>query len=369
MQPKKLDFIDTLRGLASLYVLVYHLSLITVPNAVAPDWLAPFVALGGSGVNLFFIVSAFTLCLSMESRHTGQAEPVANFYLRRVFRIAPLFYLWLVVYYFRDIWYYHFIHPPGVVAESVLFVFNLIPGQEQGYVWASWTIGVEMLFYVMFPHIFARARNIGMALALFLLSLMLRPPFYHFAIHTTKVTADAISYYNFSIFFNLGTFMFGIVVYRIYKMLNHEAALRYGAGYALIAFAAAFLMWQCYDPLPFDRGTGTFMQTLCFSALLLGLSLSPIKILVNRVTQFYGKISYSVYLSHATAVFFMSPIFAFIYARIANKTLDFGLSVALALAVVTPLSYATYRLVEQPGNALGRAIIRRRRNAAVAEAV
>ena len=68
MQPNKLDFIDSLRGLAALYVLVYHMTYAIGGSVSAPKWLVPFVFLGHSGVTLFFAVSAFTLCLSMEAR-------------------------------------------------------------------------------------------------------------------------------------------------------------------------------------------------------------------------------------------------------------------------------------------------------------
>jgi peptidoglycan/LPS O-acetylase OafA/YrhL len=352
-------FIDTLRGLASLYVLVFHLSLITTPQAVPPSWLAPIVGAGGCGVMLFFIVSAFTLCLSMESRSTGQAEPVSNFYIRRFFRIAPLFYTWLVIYYFRDIWYYHAVHSAGMVAASVFFVMNLIPGQETGYVWASWTIGVEMLFYAIFPLIFFYARNIGIALALLLIAMALRVPWHAFTLRAMDPLIGQ-PFYIYSLIFNLGIFLAGIVVYHLYKLIDPAKAARHGVGYALVALFFAIIIWDVYNPKGYDRSTQVFIQTLFFSVLTLGLSITPVKFLVNRITQFYGKISYSVYLSHATTVFFMSPIFAWFYRITEYKTLAFAASVAAALAVITPLSYLTYRYIEVPGNALGRSLIQRR---------
>jgi peptidoglycan/LPS O-acetylase OafA/YrhL len=359
MEPKKLVFIDTLRGLAALYVVVYHLTMITRPVAVPPTWLINITNAGGSGVMLFFIVSAFTLCLSMESRSTGAAEPVANFYIRRLFRIAPLFYLWLVIYYVRDIWYYRVYHSAGMVAQSVFFVFNLTPGQEAGYVWASWTIGVEMLFYAMFPLIFARARNIGIAFAVFLIAMAIRVPWHYLTGLAITDPTEAEAYYDYSIIYNLGVFSFGIVVYQIYKLIDHAAAIRHGAGYALTTCFFVGLVWDCYCSPGWDRSTQVLVQTLLYSALLLGLCISPVKPVVNRITQFFGKISYSVYLSHATTVFFMSPIFAYFYSLTRYKTLAFGASFATAMLVITPISYLTYRLVEQPGNALGRTLIRR----------
>jgi len=360
MQPPKLAFIDALRGLASLYVVLFHLSLITKPEAVPPSWLAPFIGTGGSGVMLFFVVSAFTLCLSLETRAESEASPITNFYLRRFFRIAPLFYFWMIVYYFRDIWYYHDVHPVSEVAPSLFFYLNIIPGQEEGYVWASWTIGAEMLFYALFPFIFAYSRNIGMALALFLLALALRIPWHAFVLRV--VTDPALNpelYYEYSIIFNLGVFLFGVVVYHLYRLIDPAKAARFGAGALLLAVFAAGMMWECYDTPSDDRTVNVAIQTLIYSALLLGLAITPAKLFVNRVTRFYGKISYSVYLSHATTVFFMSPIFAWVYQQTIYKTLAFGVSVALALAVITPLSYLTYTYIESPGNKLGRHIIRR----------
>jgi peptidoglycan/LPS O-acetylase OafA/YrhL len=44
---------------------------------------------GARGVQLFFVASAMTLCMSWHSRNDG-ALP---FYIRRFFRIAPMYYL------------------------------------------------------------------------------------------------------------------------------------------------------------------------------------------------------------------------------------------------------------------------------------
>jgi peptidoglycan/LPS O-acetylase OafA/YrhL len=360
MQPQKLDFIDSLRGLASLYVVFFHLSLITKPEAVPPSWLAPFIGTGGSGVMLFFVVSAFTLCLSMESRAVSEAAPITNFYLRRFFRIAPLFYFWMIIYYFRDIWYYHDVHPFSEVAPSLFFYLNIIPGQEEGYVWASWTIGAEMLFYAAFPLIFAYSRNIGMAFGLFLIALALRIPWHGFVLRfITDPGQNPAHYYDYSIIFNLGVFLFGIVVYHLYKLIDPAKTSRFGTGQMLLAVFVAGTMWECYDTPSADRTINVAIQTVIYSALLLGLAITPAKIFVNRVTRFYGKISYSVYLSHATTVFFMSPIFGWVYQQTIYKTLAFAVSVGLAMAVITPLSYLTYRYIEAPGNDLGRHLIRR----------
>jgi pyruvate dehydrogenase E1 component len=50
--PSRLAFIDSLRGLAALYVLVYHLVLVPNPDLAMPGWIRPIIMNGGSGVTL-----------------------------------------------------------------------------------------------------------------------------------------------------------------------------------------------------------------------------------------------------------------------------------------------------------------------------
>ncbi|REG61256.1 peptidoglycan/LPS O-acetylase OafA/YrhL [Paraburkholderia sp. BL6669N2] len=358
MQPKKLDFIDALRGFAAIYVLLYHFSLITNPMAVAPRWLAPFTGLGGSGVTLFFVVSAFTLCLSMDARSRDEKNPLSNYFLRRFFRIAPLFYFWIVAYCVRDKLVFDVSHPLGEIARSVFFVLNLFPGHEQGFVWASWTLGVEMLFYLLFPIVFWYGGNLGRAGALFVCALLLRSGWHAALPLIVKDPAVAPIFYNFSLLHHLPTFVFGIVVYRTYRLLNMGKAKELGLGHLLIAIFGVVLISISYGLVDVGPIDGITVQAVIFGLLLLGLSVTAPKLLVNRVTCFFGKISYSVYLSHATTLYFMSKVFASIYTQVPYVTIAYFLSLAAGVAVVALLSYLTYRYVETPGNAVGRAIIK-----------
>jgi peptidoglycan/LPS O-acetylase OafA/YrhL len=185
--------------------------------------------------------------------------------------------------------------------------------------------------------------------------MALRVPFHALCLRTIEPAA-AEAFYAHGIVFNFAIFLIGIIIYHLYKLIDPVRASRYGVGHALTAGFVAGLIWLCYDGAWPGRTNNVAFQTLLYAIFLLGLSISPIKIFVNRITKFYGKISYSVYLSHATTVFFMAPLFAVIYRHTQYKTVAFGASVALALAVITPLSYMTYRFVEVPGNAFGRSL-------------
>ncbi|MFM0705800.1 acyltransferase family protein [Paraburkholderia sediminicola] len=357
MQPRKLEFIDALRGIAALYVLIYHLSLITSPAAVAPRWFSPISGDGGAGVMLFFVVSAFTLCLSMESRKLDESTPLLNFYLRRFFRIAPLFYVWIIIYCIRDALVFGVVHSPRDVAESLFFVLNFIPGHEQGFVWASWTIGAEMAFYVIFPLIFRLSNNLGKAGCMFFVTLLIQTAWGHFVSATIKSSDIAGPFYSMGVLHALPNFMLGVIAFHIYRLIDHSKAHRLGIGYLLIGAFCWLFYGLVTDQIFPGIGDSATIQGAFFTILLLGTSITAPSLIVNRFTRFFGKISYSVYLSHATILYFMSGIFAFYYRHMPLVTFSYALSLATGLLVITPISYLTYRFVETPGNRMGRTVI------------
>ena len=72
--PRRLAGLDGVRGLAALYVVVYHVSLRAFPGypyAGAPFW-AGWFAYGRFAVLVFIVLSGFSLALS-PARHGWQA--------------------------------------------------------------------------------------------------------------------------------------------------------------------------------------------------------------------------------------------------------------------------------------------------------
>jgi len=94
--PNRVPFLDALRGLAAIWVVVVHVAMLPSPRLQVAPFLDLFVVNGTMGVDLFFVVSAFSLCLSMPV-HDREVRPMLGFALRRFFRIAPLFYLMILV--------------------------------------------------------------------------------------------------------------------------------------------------------------------------------------------------------------------------------------------------------------------------------
>src|ERR1700755_1634138 len=93
---KRLETFDVLRGLAILGVLAVHCSPGFPTNI---NFIDTGLEFGRFGVQLFYFVSALTMCHMWRQRE-GEKNPIRRFYFRRFFRIAPLFWLVMPIYLF-----------------------------------------------------------------------------------------------------------------------------------------------------------------------------------------------------------------------------------------------------------------------------
>ena len=86
MEPKKHLYIDGLRGIAILLVLLVHNRFLVAGANYFPPNVLEVIDAGQYGVQLFFVVSAYTL---MSSFYTRKNEPFQsrNFFIRRFFAL------------------------------------------------------------------------------------------------------------------------------------------------------------------------------------------------------------------------------------------------------------------------------------------
>lgn len=353
----RLDYIDTLRGLAALYVLLYHTALVPNPPLPVPASIGWIVLNGGTGVTLFFVVSAFTLCLSSHS-HAGEPDALFRYGVRRVFRIVPLFYLWVALSWLRDAAAFGQYHPASSVLLNLTFLYNFVPGEETSFVWAGWTLGVEMVFYAMFPWIFLGVTTVGRAVAF--LAVTIGVAALHQRIGATLPMPEALraSYLHFSVFHMLPVFACGVLAWRVHERYIAGRPRSPVLSIVLVACGLGGYVLLLNGWLT-TRLDSLYWQALVYSALLLGLSIVPWRLFVNRVTVYLGTISYSLYLNHPTIVILLRPIYRWFYAQPIPLMAQFVASAIVTIAVVVIVSTITYRLIEQPCIRFGSRLIKR----------
>ena len=137
----------------------------------------------------------------------------------------------LVFFAVRDVLYFGVWHSVSEWTKSVLFVFNFFPGSEAGIVWASWTIGVEMVFYLVFPLLFARFRSLPSLIALAFAALLGTVVFHELVVNLPVPAAVQSSFYQFSFFRHFPVFIIGMLCWLIFNcfVVNREHGPSVGA--------------------------------------------------------------------------------------------------------------------------------------------
>jgi peptidoglycan/LPS O-acetylase OafA/YrhL len=343
---ENLSFVDSLRGWAALGVVLVHCTIFTHQTG----WTFLAGTTGQRGVQLFYCLSAFTLCYSLDRRNDGPG----NYFWRRFFRIAPLFYLAILANVLLG-------SQPPTTAEIVtgaLFVDGLTPAIGRAAM-GGWSISVEAIFYVLLPFLLLFIRSLKMALLLPLLafSVGMSISWFCFDYFQRPDWSEYFFYVWFPIEFPV--FCLGITAYFFWQrsnLLRRDRAQLVSAGLVFLAFAIFVLSM----PVANSR---LFTASCAFVPLIVGLSLHPWKAIVNPVTGFFGRISFSIYLVHP----FVLMAAAYLHFPATGTLSSLGATLAFVLAGTVALSVLTHRWIEEPGIACGRTLIERRKSGMIRE--
>lgn len=144
--------LDLLRGVAILLVVLVHCAISA--SSSVPGLTAFAHEYGERGVQLFFIVSGYTMMLTFGGK--VDAVAIRSFYIRRAFRIVPLF--WAAILFYLLITKgegFKFWAPDGIATSDVLRTFLFLHWSSvtafNSVVPGGWSIAVEMQFYLLFP--------------------------------------------------------------------------------------------------------------------------------------------------------------------------------------------------------------------------
>jgi len=316
-----------------------------------PALLKNFVLFGGTGVYLFFIISGFSLSLTMP-RHSATQAPTLSYTLARFFRIAPLFYALLILSLLRDWGMFRVHYSVREILASVFFTFNFLPGHQEGIVWASWTIGVEMVYYCLFPFFHRLSLRAKLVLLVGIVAL-----------HCSLISVFGGSgILRLLLLGFIPIFVLGEITFQLVSAHHDNRNAKKWAPLATICGAGILVccIMSANSDGPFQSGITAellrIVSGLAYSLLLFGLVLRPIRIIENRFLGFYGRISYSLYLCHPTIVYLLSRPFRWVYRDVPGSV-AYLVCACLTLAIVTGIATMTYRFIEKPSIQLGHKLL------------
>lgn len=349
MQPlQRFKYIDSLRGLAIILVIMHHSHpyFAGITHYQLPQLLENILNEGDKGVTLFFVMSAFTLCLSLNKRKQTEVRPLRNYFLRRLFRIVPLYYCAMIA-----VWIAAINTPgTGAVVANLFFLHGLSPNWINAVIPGGWSVGVEVLFYLCFPLLLNNISSTSAALYVTMFcmiiakvatSIMFKHP----------LIRDPLSWGIFTyenIISQLPVFMTGICLY----FFSVNGNLREPGIYKATFFMALLLIIHLLGGNLFKVH---YLFALAFALLAFGLSRYPAKILVNNFAAFIGKISYSIYLVHLLVANLLVKYNWNHYS--ANAAAEVFIRFMIIFGVSTCIAWFTYRLIERPGERLGKLLV------------
>jgi peptidoglycan/LPS O-acetylase OafA/YrhL len=291
-------------------------------------------------VPLFFVLSAFSLAYSYNksAQQSGWALP---YLIKRLFRIAPLFYAMMVVWLY---WYWPKQSAASLLA-NIVFVYNFVPGMHDSYVWAGWSIGVEMPFYLCLPFVLARVRC-PLHAVIFLIGTGV--------ISTSSRLWFAGGYSAMAFSSNIAIFAIGLLAYQCFASWPKAektwtlVGIVATAWLALISLRGSLIPTGPVEPL---------LWSCAFGLLCAWQAAHPSRWLSHDAMQWMGERSFSIYLLHPFVIFLLirHGVYDAIWQRLEPHIGSWAylVLVALAFAIVLPAAGVSYQLIERPGQKFG----------------
>ena len=337
-----------------MWVVLLHGASYVNTSAVVPGFVENFIVKGWLGVDLFFILSGFVISYVHQSDFLRlDKESISRFLKLRIARIYPAHFIATIVLI------------PVIVGATVFSIYTFPEGADSQYSlsklfyslllingWGfpdsvgwnvpSWSVGSEWFAYLCFPFIaFVYNKMKSPWLHLLLIFII-------FSIMTTlAVFLNDMQKYMLDEHFTLtriaSEFLIGCSLYNIHARLADHRIFDLTAitGAVLAVLFAGLGMPSFYD----------FLIIMAFAVLLLSLSRSvgfAARLFSVQPLLYLGKISYSIYLAHATTLMVFNQIIKRVVPPDMGDASYFFLFYAIYIACSILAGHILFTLIEKP---------------------
>lgn len=337
----RLEFIDAIRGIAAVLVMLEHYSERWFTQAFLP--VTDYVNFGRIGVITFFVVSGFVIPMSIERKNN-----LKEFWISRFCRLYPAYWTALILLLLFSViearlgdgenWLLLSSYGPGTWIPNVFIAQMFF--RVRDVILVSWTLGLEWVIYISASVMHARGwlnKWLGIFIATALLNVAVGIAFPLFAHHRVPFAAVAA----------LTSGAAGLSLYRQWngQLNDRKVWLTIGAYMALLLIGAHIN----YGLYPTRTEANFYIKPVSeMTSTLLGFALFLVPMAMKnvefpKVILWLGRISYSIYILHDVV-----PI---------PRFLSGAAGFAFQLAETLILSALCYRFIELPGIEFGKRLI------------
>lgn len=348
-------YLTGLRGYSALAIYITHGGV----KGLSQYW-DKFVGFGKYGVISFFVLSAFTLSMSIDRKSKFNYR---DYLLRRFARILPMYYICIFIFwlsggnkYYQEMFTIN-THDIKDLIYHLSFV-NLWNLRYQNTIIAvEWTIPIEMITYFIIPTLFFYLMRSTFIYGFLALALSVIISIYNGPIHPDEFNGLSV---HWAMETYLYCFIVGILGYKLYKLDKLKSFFEKINADIFVCFLLGLLVCLCIygdylhsnlqdylrsiSPLyAYHGGASLVEQLLTFLILILILTLSQASyskiFFENKIIVLLGKISFPFYLLHF-------PILHSLYLANLNLS-DFQFSF-VALCIVFFTAYLCHIIIEKP---------------------
>jgi peptidoglycan/LPS O-acetylase OafA/YrhL len=322
---------------AALLVVFYHVK--NLINELLPEFLFEFISSSYVAVDFFFVLSGFIICwkyfTDFSNVTIGKKAAYILFIKKRIARIYPLHIVILAAYFIipsilwitgRDIinrYDGEMILPHILLIQSWGFFSNI------GFNIPSWSISTEFLAYLTFPFIAIFIHRTSKLMAVITLTILYGFLIFSYSFNNATSIGEYIS--SLGWLRCLVGFYFGVMAYFVTQASRN---------------------WQCFAVLMFSLivtvliacGLPNYYYISLFFTLILLLIIQFknffVLFLNHKILQFFGDISYSIYMTH----YFVRDLMV-MFLLTNNESASWAWLVGYIFLTIV-LSKITYNLVE-----------------------
>ena len=368
--------LDGLRAVSLILIFIFHswqqswiFYQIKLPNDKFLLNLELFQRYGYIAIDSFFVLSGFCLFYPIARTMFGESKPTTwkEFYIKRLRRILPGYYLMLILLLIFPILSYHpfDIHSTSEMIKQyglhALFLHIYNKSTTMTVIGTAWTLGIEAAFYVIFPAIATafKKKPILTFIVLFIIGQGTRL-FSAFYLPDASNTIQAIPLAYFDIF-GVGMLSAYFAVYARHNLdMNKLKWFMTALSIVCLVSVYYFMKWMSanniggLDSVTYFRWffriiVCTILAIFIFSAAY-SIDLWSRKILGNKFFVFMSTISYSFFLWHQNInIFFKEAHVPYTTSNpVMNDRAAMDWYVVLTIITSIAIAAASTYLVEMP---------------------
>lgn len=353
--PKKWYGLDHLRAIAILMVFFFHYSILSNGK---PDWLPNVVQFGWTGVDLFFVLSGFLISSQLFLQiKTGSIISFRTFFLKRFFRIIPVYLFTVLVYFCFPFFREKEALPP--LWKFLTFTQNIgLNAMNFGTFSHAWSLCVEEHFYLFLPAvllIFQKnnwlKKSYFLLIILFILGFFIRAWIYNnYYLPVSDDEYGGVYWYQYiyyPTYTRLDGLLVGVSIAAIFHFLptiwnKIEKWGNWLVLFSLIVFTTVLIFFG--DNLTFKDSVFVFPIVDFGFGILVIAALSKKSFLYkwqSSATTFLANISYALYLIHKIVIHLVHHFFA-------NTSISANLLMLCSLIASIIVAFLMHVCIEKP---------------------